>query len=152
MRSIVDINQTETLVDEGFAIVFREIHRYLQLMEDFQGIDWSTYVHKRNKTRKEGKVVEPVKHAKLRDEADAGNLSEEEKERANEELERMANYEDEEGVEEEDPEEKARQESRTKEEQRIKAEMHKLKALYDETYLKRLLRLLDVLTSISVIH
>ena len=115
-----------------------------KFIEDALG-DAATPKPKKKKGRKglsDDLPREPVYH----------NLSEEEKERANEELERIANYEDEEGGEEEDPEEKARQESRAKEEERVKAEMKKLKALYDETYLKRLLRLLDVLTSIAVVH
>jgi hypothetical protein len=39
-------------------VLFKELDRYVQVMGTFEGIDWATYVHIRNKEKKNGKEPE----------------------------------------------------------------------------------------------
>lgn len=47
-RSLVDKDTSEILLGQAFDIIFREFNRYISIMQDFEGVDWSTYVRKRN--------------------------------------------------------------------------------------------------------
>ena len=47
-KSVIDEDVSETLLVQGFDIIFKELNRYVKIMSNlFRGIDWSTYVKSR---------------------------------------------------------------------------------------------------------
>ena len=48
-KSIINEDVSETLLIQGFDIIFKELNRYINIMSShFTGIDWTTYVRSRN--------------------------------------------------------------------------------------------------------
>lgn len=47
-RSLVNEDVSEALLGQAFEIMFKEFERYIGIMLGFDGVDWSTYVRKRN--------------------------------------------------------------------------------------------------------
>jgi hypothetical protein len=44
-RSIINEDVSETLLVQGFDIIFKELNRYIHIMcELYQGVDWTSYV------------------------------------------------------------------------------------------------------------
>lgn len=52
-KSLIDTDVSEVLLGQAFEIIFKEFERYISIMLGFDGIDWSTYVRKRNQDRYE---------------------------------------------------------------------------------------------------
>ena len=47
-KSVINEDVSETLLVQGFDIIFKELNRYVKIMNNlFRGIDWSTYVKSR---------------------------------------------------------------------------------------------------------
>jgi len=47
-KSVINEDVSETLLVQGFDIIFKEFNRYIKIMNmQFKGIDWSTYVKSR---------------------------------------------------------------------------------------------------------
>lgn len=47
-KSVINEDVSETLLAQGFDIIFKELNRYVRIMNNlFRGIDWSTYVKSR---------------------------------------------------------------------------------------------------------
>jgi hypothetical protein len=47
-KSVINEDVSETLLVQGFDIIFKELNRYVRIMSHlFRGIDWSTYVKSR---------------------------------------------------------------------------------------------------------
>jgi hypothetical protein len=44
-HSVIDENNTESLLMQSFDIIFREINRYINYATTSKGIDWNTYLH-----------------------------------------------------------------------------------------------------------
>ena len=42
--SIIDENATESLLLQGFDIIFRELQKYIKFAQNYQGIDFNTYL------------------------------------------------------------------------------------------------------------
>lgn len=62
-RSLIDEDVSEVLLGQAFEIMFKEFERYISIMLGFEGIDWSTYVRKRNQDRYEkGDELEELKN------------------------------------------------------------------------------------------
>merc|ERR1711907_148005 len=53
-KSVLDENDSETLLGQAFEVIFKEFERYIQMMNSFKGIDWGVYVRMRNQERKSG--------------------------------------------------------------------------------------------------
>jgi hypothetical protein len=53
-KSVIDENASEVIIGQALDVVFKEIERYNSLIGSFQGIDWTTYVNRRNKQRSSG--------------------------------------------------------------------------------------------------
>jgi len=119
---VIDENVSEGLIGQAFKVIFKEFERYIKIMKMFKGIDWNIYVKMRNKERKAG-------DAKKDEENKDGG--------------------EEEGKEEEDIEEKEKQEAIKKQEERAEREMKSIYKLYSESFLRRLLRLVEIFTSIA---
>ncbi len=43
-QSLIDENATESLLLQGFDIIFRELHRYIYFAQNYKGIDFNTYL------------------------------------------------------------------------------------------------------------
>lgn len=50
-RSVIDDDASEILIGQAFEIIFKEFERYIRIMMGFEGVDWATYVRKRNQDR-----------------------------------------------------------------------------------------------------
>lgn len=50
-RSLIDDDTSEILLGQAFDIIFKEFNRYINIMLGFEGVDWGTYVRKRNQDR-----------------------------------------------------------------------------------------------------
>ena len=47
-KSVINEDVSETLLGQGFDIIFKEFNRYVKIMSNlFKGIDWATYVKSR---------------------------------------------------------------------------------------------------------
>jgi hypothetical protein len=47
-KSVINEDVSETLLGQGFDIIFKEFNRYVKIMSNlFKGIDWTTYVKSR---------------------------------------------------------------------------------------------------------
>ena len=51
-QSLIDEHVSEILMEQAFSVIFKEFEKYLNVMEKYQGVDWSVYVKQRNKERK----------------------------------------------------------------------------------------------------
>jgi len=51
-QSVVDTNVSEQLISEAFEVIFHEFERYIKILGEFKGVDWSIYVRARNQMRK----------------------------------------------------------------------------------------------------
>jgi hypothetical protein len=48
-RSVINEDVSETLLVQGFDIIFKELNRYICIMNEyFEGVDWTTYVKHRS--------------------------------------------------------------------------------------------------------
>lgn len=61
-KSVIDENASETLLGQAFEVIFREIERYLKIINGFKGVDWGMYVRMRNKERKEETTPQELKN------------------------------------------------------------------------------------------
>lgn len=62
-KSLIDDDVSEVLLGQAFEIMFKEFERYIGIMLGFDGIDWSTYVRKRNQDRYEkGDALDELKN------------------------------------------------------------------------------------------
>jgi hypothetical protein len=43
-RSVIDENDTESLLMQSFDIIFRELNRYITFATSYKGIDWNTFL------------------------------------------------------------------------------------------------------------
>ncbi len=43
---------SERLIGQAFEVMFKEFERYIKIMKNFKGVDWTVYVKMRNKERK----------------------------------------------------------------------------------------------------
>jgi hypothetical protein len=177
--SVLDENTSELLIEQAFRVMFQEFERYIKIMKRFKGVDWTIYVKMRNKERKnndkkefddenlldedeEEEQLKEVEEAKPAEQKAAPE--EEKKEAAGDESAAVteatttevintesAPKEKEEGdkKEEEDIEEKEKQEAIKKQEERAEKEMRSIFKLYSESFLRRLLRLVEIFTSIA---
>lgn len=225
-KSVIDENASEVLLGQAFEVIFREIERYIKIISNFKGVDWSVYVRKRNQERKDNAEPEELENEDdlLLDEVEAEDDKEEDKEEdkeANEEEEKSGEVTEEtkapeaaeepaeekpsekeadkkgqapageaaeekkkegdgddeggegkkeekeaekeedgdgdgdgEGDEEEkedkdDPEAAEREEIKSKAKEREEREFKQIPQLYAESFLKRLLRLVEIFTSIA---
>lgn len=57
-QSVVDTNVSEQLISEAFEVIFHEFERYIKILGEFKGVDWSIYVRARNQMRKKGENFE----------------------------------------------------------------------------------------------
>jgi len=111
-------------------VVFAEFERYINIMKAFRGIDWSIYAKMKSEDRKEP-------------EGDIHLLDEEE-----EEMKADPEVPSEEGG---DLEQQQRLEAMKKQEERAQREMKTMHQLYAESFLIRLVRLVEIFTSISAV-
>lgn len=51
-QSRIDENVSEQLISQAFEVMFKEFERYIKIMKNFKGVDWTVYVKMRNKERK----------------------------------------------------------------------------------------------------
>lgn len=199
-QSVVDTNVSDHLISEAFEVIFHEFERYIKILGEFKGVDWSIYVRARNQMRKKGENFE-LEDLPLFDEEEEEKKEEDEKkdeekkegeeekkdgeenkeENKEEEEKEEEKKDDEEGEkeqkeedkkegedgeskkdgdeegeeegedEEEDQEEKDKNEAIERQDERAKAELQKISKLYSETFLKRLVRLVEIFTSISTV-
>ena len=56
-KSVIDENASETILSQAFDVIFKEIERYITMLNSFGGATWSTYVANRNKKRKDGEDI-----------------------------------------------------------------------------------------------
>jgi hypothetical protein len=49
---LLDENVSELLLEGAFRVMFSEFERYIKIMKEFKGVDWTIYVKMRNKERK----------------------------------------------------------------------------------------------------
>ena len=175
-QSVLDENVSELLIEQAFRVMFQEFERYNKIMKNFKGIDWTIYVKMRNKERKNNERKKDYDEESLLDEideivaagepeepiveepkeAEESSLAEEAKavEEPKAEGDEVPKPEGEEGAEkkdedDEDIEEKEKLEAIKKQEERAEKEMKSINKLYSESFLRRLLRLVEIFTSIA---
>ena len=79
-QSVIDENVSEHLIAQAFEVMFKEFERYIKIMKNFKGVDWTIYVKMRNKERKNNDSKKEFDDEDLLDEEDVPK--EEEKEPA----------------------------------------------------------------------
>ena len=160
--------------------MFKEFERYIKIMKSYKGVDWTVYVKMRNKERKNNESKKEYDDEKLFDEEEEDIPAEEKKEEAGpstgtEEVKAEGEEENKvrDGVmqetndqmeasekpdgdnkkqnKEDDIEEKEKQEAIKKQEERAEKEMKSIYKLYSESFLRRLLRLVEMFTSIATV-
>ncbi len=160
--------------------MFKEFERYIKIMKSYKGVDWTVYVKMRNKERKNNESKKEYDDEKLFDEEGEDIPAEEKKEEAGpstgtEEVKAEGEEENKvgDGVmqettdqmeasekldgdnkkenKEDDIEEKEKQEAIKKQEERAEKEMKSIYKLYSESFLRRLLRLVEMFTSIATV-
>lgn len=127
---------SETLLVQGFDIIFKELNRYIKIMNGlFQGIDWATYVKSRTQTEAQSKKKEA-----LLDEpeelAASGIASPESKENT-------------EGSREELSEEKLKLLAEEKQKKRVAQHLAQIDKVYKESFVKRLLAIVEMFTCVQ---
>lgn len=112
---------SEKLLVQGFDIIFKELNRYIKIMNNiFKGIDWSSYVKSRTSDDANKSMYgESQAHIPLLDDD-----QEEEK------IDKDA-----------DPE--------AKQKFRIKRQLEQIDKIYHESYLKRLVKIVEIFTSVQ---
>jgi hypothetical protein len=160
--------------------MFKEFERYIKIMKSYKGVDWTVYVKMRNKERKNNESKKEYDDEKLFDEEEEDIPAEEKKEEAGpstgteevkaegeeenkvgdgvmqEKTDEMEASEKPDGDnkkvnKEDDIEEKEKQEAIKKQEERAEKEMKSIYKLYSESFLRRLLRLVEMFTSIATV-
>ena len=160
--------------------MFKEFERYIKIMKSYKGVDWTVYVKMRNKERKNNESKKEYDDEKLFDEEEEDIPAEEKKEEAGpstgtEEVKAEGEEENKAGDgvmqettdqmeasekpdgdnkkenKEDDIEEKEKQEAIKKQEERAEKEMKSIYKLYSESFLRRLLRLVEMFTSIATV-
>lgn len=128
---------SETLLGQVFDIIFKEFNRYVRIMSTlFKGIDWATYV--KSRTNED--------HQKLLTDELQGliNVMDDEDE---EEVVEIAKTDGE--SKEENTEEKLKKEAEAKQKLRIAKQLSQIGSIYHESYLKRLIRILEIFTNVE---
>lgn len=205
-RSVLDDDVSEVLLGQAFEIIFKEFERYISIMMGFDGIDWGTYVRKRNQDRydqgdelpelenEDNILLDEVEEEKEEEEdkeekeeekpaeegaaeaapaeaapsesapaeaapaepapadaapAEDAQIEEKPAEDAEEDEDKKREREEEEQRKKEEEEQKQREQVIESTKKREEREFKKLSQLYSETFLLRLLKLVEVFTSIA---
>ena len=135
-KSVINEDVSEALLVQGFDIIFKELNRYITIMNDlFKGIDWATYV----KSRTHGS--EKNKEVILLDEEEAISEKPEEP---------LKSEENKDSAAKEEPlsEEKQKQKMEEKQKERIAQQLEMIDKIYKESFLKRLLTIVEMFTCV----
>ena len=142
--SVVNTNITEVLLGTSFEALFEQIARYNRYIEHFDPIDWKLFVTHRNKLRFTNQSLSIDNTLPFEDEK-----TEEEKQREAEE-EKKREDEEEAKIVQEAEEGNARDKVELAIEKQTNKELKKLNSIYDEKIILKLLRLIEMFTSIAL--
>ena len=144
--SVVNTNITEVLMATSFEIIFIQLSRYSKFIENFDPIDWQLFVKTRNQMRASGENLNVQDDIVFEDEKTVEEISKERDDEAKEIEEEDKRLEEEAKQEGAAPRNKAREIL----DRKTKKELEKVSTLYDEKVILKLLRLLEVFTSIAL--
>lgn len=137
--SVVNTNITELLLGSCFEIVFEQISRYAKIIDSFDPIDWKLFVKRRNQLRFTNQSLQINDNLPFEDEKTAEEKSKE--------------LEDE---KEEDSKEQNNASSSNKDkiieyiDKQAQKEINKMNSMYDDKVILKLLRLVELFTSIAI--
>jgi len=94
-QSVIDENVSEHLIAQAFEVMFKEFERYIKIMKNFKGVDWTIYVKMRNKERKNNDSKKEFDDEDLLDEEDVPKEEEKEPAKPEEEEKKEAPAEEE---------------------------------------------------------
>ena len=145
--SLMNTDATETLILRCFNTVFDQVNRYTELIKSFDPIDWTLFVKKRNTMRENGRNMEEHDISELEDEKTPDQLQEERDREQEEEKKRDAERE-EASTNDNIPRDRVTELLVDQTEKEFK----KIYQLYDKNFITKLLRMLDVFTSVALLH
>ncbi|CDW82480.1 hect e3 ubiquitin [Stylonychia lemnae] len=133
-QSLVDENVSEYLIAQSFAVIFQELGRYINSVKHLKGLDWAQFSYIRNKQLEDGvsSAFEKELTTELTEEINSKQIP----------LDEAAPAE---GNFDQDQQEKCQKE-KEEENQTLIEQAH---VAYQEKFLERLLRLVDVFISIA---
>ena len=140
--SVVNTNITELLLGSCFEIVFEQIARYAKIIDSFDPIDWKLFVQKRNKLRFTNQSLKIDDSLPFDDEK---TIEEKQKE-----------VEDELKEEEKNAKEQSENGGNKKDQiaeyllKQTDKEINKMNSMYDDKVILKLLRLVELFTSIAI--
>jgi hypothetical protein len=119
-KSILNENVSETLLVQGFDIIFKEFNRYIKIMNThFKGIDWTTYVKSRTSDDSHQSLYGEGQSKALLDDAQDPDV-----------LDKNADAE-------------------TKQKFKVKQQLDQMDMIYHETFLKRLIKVVEIFTNVQ---
>lgn len=133
-KSVINEDVSETLLVQGFDIIFKEFNRYIKIMnKQFKGIDWSTYV--KSRTQEAAQVSQDTDFQHNVDLFDQESSQQVKPEKV-------------EARKDESKEDAAKREAEAKQKQRVTQQLSQIDRIYQETFLRRLIRIVEVFTSV----
>lgn len=138
---------SESLLVKLANAVFSELDRYTRLIRGFDPIDWKAFVKRRNKMRSDGQAIVQPDAIELDDEQTPDQIQQQRNAQNAAELET-------ERLRQEQSTTNAQPRNRIDEilEDRADLEFKKIAKLYDDKTITKLLRMLDVFASVSVVN
>ena len=140
-------DESEALMSKLWNAIIWELNRYSKLVKSFDPIDWKAFVKHRNKMRSNGQIINEEDPIELDDEKTLEELKEEQEKQ---EFERLRNWEN----REEQSISGSQPRNRIDEilEDRADIEWRKIRKLYDDKIIMKLLRMFELFTSISLVN
>ena len=133
---MINEDVSETLLGQGFDIIFKEFNRYVKIMSKlFKGIDWATYVKSRTNEDYQKMLSDELQGLT--------NVMDDESEKEHVEIAKV-----EAENKEENNEEQLKKEAEAKQKLRIAQQLSQIGSIYHESYLKRLMRILEIFTNV----
>lgn len=142
--SVVNTNITEILLGTSFEVLFEQIARYNKYIEQFDPIDWKLFVTHRNKLRFSNQSLSIDDSLPFEDE----KTEQEKQAEAEEEMKRE--QEEDAKIAQEAEEGNVRDKVELAIEKQTNKEIKKLNSIYDEKIILKLLRLIEMFTSIAL--
>ena len=142
--SVVNINITEVLLGTSFEALFEQISRYTRYVEHLDPIDWKIFVNYRNKLRFSNQSLNIDDTLPFEDEKTDEEKQKEAEEEKKKEMEENAK------IEQEVAEGNVRDKVQIAVEKQTNKEVKKLNSIYDDKIVLKLLRLVEIFTSIAL--
>jgi hypothetical protein len=146
--STVNTNITEVLLASSFEIIFEQLERYTDLIQNMDPIDWQVFVDKRNEMRRNNSNIDHEDDSPFQDEK-----TEEEIKKEEEEEQKLIQEREEELKKQSEDDESSNFDAQKFNDivsRRKDKEIKKIKSIYDDKVILKLLRLLEVFTAIAL--